>query len=457
MKRTLCALSLLVALAAPAADVWHADNGDGTFTNPLLWGDWPDPDVIRVDDTFYMVSTSMHYVPGVPILQSKDLVNWTMAGYALDRYTEHPGYDMRGGTLYVNGAWAATIRHHNGKFYVGFCTPYGRGTESGHFSLCEADDVRGPWRRTIFPEYLYDPGLFIDDDGRAYVVHGQGTLWLTPLAEDLRSVAGPAEKIWQGGFKKDRSLGGGFGMEGSHMYKVNGWYYILCPAGGTGGWQVCLRSRNLRGPYEHRIVMDDDGSYPDTALPQESLLECPKLTVEQIVGLEDQDTGNVRQGLGATARILGDRPKIIGVLTGCADGAGLDIPRIALRPTRQAMLAQPILKVQQQLLKAGPRHVGQVNLSFPQRRGGGGAFRDILPPRARGLKHLVTKSAVLPDEPIKKDDRQIEDTGRLLEREQIAKSTPLRQEGIPFLSGRTRRHGHPKTSSLAQAQSMLAL
>ena len=195
----------------------------------------------------------------------------------------------------------------------------------------------------------------------------------------------------------------------------------------------------------------------DTALPQESLLECPKLTVEQIVGLEDQDTGNVRQGLGATARILGDRPKIIGVLTGCADGAGLDIPRIALRPTRQAMLAQPILKVQQQLLKAGPRHVGQVNLSFPQRRGGGGAFRDILPPRARGLKHLVTKSAVLPDEPIKKDDRQIEDTGRLLEREQIAKSTPLRQEGIPFLSGRTRRHGHPKTSSLAQAQSMLAL
>ncbi len=273
MKRTLCALSLLAALAAPAADVWHADNGDGTFTNPLLWGDWPDPDVIRVDDTFYMVSTSMHYVPGVPILQSKDLVNWTMAGYALDRYTEHPGYDMQGGTLYINGAWASTIRHHNGKFYVGFCTPYGRGTETGHFSLCEAEDVRGPWRRTIFPEYLYDPGLFIDDDGRAYVVHGQGTLWLTPLAEDLRSVAGPATKIWQGGFKKDRSLGGGFGMEGSHMYKVNGWYYILCPAGGTGGWQVCLRSKNLRGPYEHRIVMDDDGSYPGNGLHQGGMVQ----------------------------------------------------------------------------------------------------------------------------------------------------------------------------------------
>lgn len=280
MKRSLLtALPLIAALLAgcskPAAplNAWHADNGDGTFTNPLLWGDWPDPDVIRVGDTFYMVSTSMHYVPGVPILASKDLVNWEMAGYALERYDEDPRYDLKGGSLYLNGAWASTIRHHNGKFYVGFCTPYGRGTKTGHFSLCEADDIRGPWRRTIFPEYLYDPGLFIDDDGKAYVAHGQGTLFLTPLADDLRSVAGPAVKIWQGGFTGDRTLGGGFGMEGSHMYKVNGMYYILCPAGGTRGWQVCLRSKNLHGPYEHRIVMDDDGSYPGNGLHQGGMVQ----------------------------------------------------------------------------------------------------------------------------------------------------------------------------------------
>lgn len=92
-------------------------------------------DLIRVDDKFYLVSTSMHYVPGCPIAVSEDLVNWEMAGYALDRYDEDPKYDMQGGNLYLNGAWATTIRHHNGKFYVGFCTPYGWGRETGHFYL----------------------------------------------------------------------------------------------------------------------------------------------------------------------------------------------------------------------------------------------------------------------------------------------------------------------------------
>ena len=86
-----------------AQQVWTPDNGDGTFTNPLMWGDWPDPDVIRVGDEFYMVSTSMHYVPGCPIIKSKDLVNWEMAGYAIDRYDEDPKYDMQGGNLYLNG------------------------------------------------------------------------------------------------------------------------------------------------------------------------------------------------------------------------------------------------------------------------------------------------------------------------------------------------------------------
>ena len=110
-----------------AQQVWTPDNGDGTFTNPLMWGDWPDPDVIRVGDEFYMVSTSMHYVPGCPIIKSKDLVNWEMAGYAIDRYDEDPKYDMQGGNLYLNGSWANSLRYHNGKFYVAFCTPYGWG------------------------------------------------------------------------------------------------------------------------------------------------------------------------------------------------------------------------------------------------------------------------------------------------------------------------------------------
>lgn len=254
-------------------NVWNPDNGNGTFTNPIFWGDWPDPDIIRVDDKFYFVSTSMHYVPGCPIAVSEDLINWEMAGYAVERYDEDPRYDMQGGNLYLNGSWAATIRHKDGKFYVGFCTPYGWGREKGNFSICIADKVEGPWERVIFPEYMYDPGLFFDDNGKVYVVHGQGTLYLTELNEDVRSVKGIPVKIWEGGFKNAYELGGSFGMEGAHMYKINGKYYITCPAGGTEGWQICLRSDNIYGPYEHKLIMHDDSSYPKNGLHQGGMVQ----------------------------------------------------------------------------------------------------------------------------------------------------------------------------------------
>lgn len=260
-------------LFAQAQQVWSPDNGDGTFTNPLMWGDWPDPDVIRVGDEFYMVSTSMHYVPGSPVVKSKDLVNWEMAGYAVDRYEEDPRYDMQGGTLYLNGSWANSLRYHNGKFYVAFCTPYGWGTEKGHFSVCEAEKPEGPWKRTIFPEYLYDPGLFFDDNGKVYVVHGQHNLFVTELNADARSVKGKPVKIWDKGVDDAHNSGKRAGMEGSHVYKVNGMYYILCPAGGTEGWQVCLRSRNIYGPYEHKVVIQDDSSYPTNGLHQGGMVQ----------------------------------------------------------------------------------------------------------------------------------------------------------------------------------------
>lgn len=278
MRKTLLPtflLALAALLPAGAQTPWTADNGDGTYTNPLLWGDWPDPDVICVGDTYYMVSTSMHYVPGSPILRSKDLVNWEMAGYAVDRYDEDPRYDMKGGELYLNGSWANSIRHHNGKFYVAFCTPYGWGTETGHFSVCEAERPEGPWRRTIFPEYLYDPGLFFDDDGRVYVVHGQHTLYVTELTADARAVKGENVKIWDKGVDDARNSGKRAGMEGSHVYKVDGMYYIFCPAGGTEGWQMCLRSRNIYGPYEQKVVFQDDASYPGNGLHQGGMVQTP--------------------------------------------------------------------------------------------------------------------------------------------------------------------------------------
>jgi beta-xylosidase len=240
------------------------DNGNGYFTNPLMWGDWPDPDVIRVDDKFYFISTSMHYVPGCPIAVSRDLVNWEMAGYAVPEYKEDPGYDMKGGDMYLNGSWAATIRYHDSTFYVGFCTPDMEGRK-GHFSMCTAKTIAGPWTRTIFKEYLYDPGLFFDDDGKIYVVHGQQRLFITALNSDALSVKIPQKEIYE-----NKSFPY---LEGSHMYKINNKYYILGSTGGTRGREVCLRSDSVYGPYEARVVINDDHTYPGNGLHQGGMVQ----------------------------------------------------------------------------------------------------------------------------------------------------------------------------------------
>ena len=268
----LAALLALVAAgpvaspADPAAHVWTPDNGNGAYTNPLMWADWPDPDVIRVDDNFYFVSTSMHYVPGCPIAVSKDLVNWQMAGYAIQRYDEDPRYDMLSGQNYLNGSWAATIRHHGGLFYVGFCTPHGIGKKDGQFSMCTAKDVKGPWTRTIFPEKLYDPGLLFDDDGRVYVAHGQGTLYVTELRSDALATKVARKMVFPADRKRPY-------LEGSHFYKVNGKYYILATTGGGGkGGEVCLRSDQVYGPYEYKLVMDSRTTSKD-ALHQGGMVQ----------------------------------------------------------------------------------------------------------------------------------------------------------------------------------------
>ncbi|WP_199139993.1 glycoside hydrolase family 43 protein [Pedobacter sp. ASV12] len=261
-----CLLAFLPSKAQVQAssNQWAPDLGNGNFKNPLLWGDWPDPDLIRVGDAFYLVTTSMHYVPGCPILKSNDLVNWQMAGYAVDRYDEDPRYNLQNGNRYLRGSWAATIRHHNGLFYIGFCTP-NWDKEKGHFSICTAKDIKGPWTRTIFPEYLYDPGLFFDDDGKVYVAHGQQKLYITELNADAKSVKTPQKEIYN---NRDYPY-----LEGSHLYKVNRKYYILGTTGGTKGRQVCLRSDHIYGPYESKVVINDDHTYPGNGLHQGGMVQ----------------------------------------------------------------------------------------------------------------------------------------------------------------------------------------
>lgn len=234
---------------------WSADKGNGTYSNPLMYGDWPDPDVIRVEDDFYFVSTSMHYVPGCPIAKSKDLVNWEMCGYAIERYDEDPKYDMKGGTMYTAGSWANTIRYRNRIFYVGFCTP--NTDKPGRFSMCTATTIKGPWKRTIFPEYMYDPGLLFDDDGKVYIAHGQGTIYVTELKKDALSVKTPQQKVYHNPQHPY--------LEGSHIYKINGMYYMMNSSSGVQ--MVCLRSKNIYGPYEEKIVMKDKTPIPYTTYP----------------------------------------------------------------------------------------------------------------------------------------------------------------------------------------------
>lgn len=155
-----------------------------SVSNPLIWADVPDPDVIRVGDTSYMVSTTMHLMPGGPVYESKDLVHWTLASYLFDSLSDSPLYDLQGGTSYGRGQWATSLKYHNGTFYALFCTndPQG-GADSYVFTT--TDPHKGWTLHSRIPHF-HDPSLFFDDDGRVYVFHGSGML--TELQPDLKGV-----------------------------------------------------------------------------------------------------------------------------------------------------------------------------------------------------------------------------------------------------------------------------
>jgi beta-xylosidase len=222
----------------------QADNENGTFTNPVIWSDFPDNDVIRVGNTFYMVTTTMHVFPGVTILKSKDLVNWEYAANALPRLDIHPFYNLDGGTRYSHGQWATSIRYHNGLFYLLFVT-----MDEGGF-LMTASDPEGEWKLMKLPKAYYDPGLFFDDDGKVYVVHEASAVYLTEVNPEDFSPKTESKEIFRGTIRR--------GLEGHHMYKINGYYYILSTYGGGDGFEACFRSKNIYGPYEEKVVLRDD-------------------------------------------------------------------------------------------------------------------------------------------------------------------------------------------------------
>lgn len=235
----------------------HSDNGDGTYTNPVIYSDFPDPDVIRVDSAYYMVSTTMFIFPGVTILKSYDLVNWEYCSNAVQRMDFSPCYNLDGCNRYAHGQWATSLKYNNGKYYLLFIT-----LDEGGF-ICSATNPEGPWQIKKLPRGFYDPGLFFDDDGKTYVAHGYSKISITEL--DTNFVAkGNDVLVFEGDIRP--------GLEGTHVYKINDYYYLYCTYGGGDGFQVALRSKNIYGPYEEKIVIRDNGNL-GTGIHQGALIE----------------------------------------------------------------------------------------------------------------------------------------------------------------------------------------
>jgi beta-xylosidase len=265
----LCASSTALPALAQAAAPWVPDNGDGTYRNPVIFADYSDPDVVRVGDDFYMVASSFQHAPGLPILHSRDLVNWTIVGHAAQRLPS-PTYDtpQPGRAL-----WAPSIRHHAGYYWIYVGDP-----DLGVF-MTRARDPRGPWE----PLHLVkeargwiDTCPLWDEDGKMYLVHAwansrvgfNSVLHVNTLSPDGRRVTDEGVLVFDG--RKHHPT-----MEGPKFYKRNGYYYIFAPAGGVKpGWQAVLRSRNVLGPYEDRIVLDQ-GTTPINGPHQGAWVDTP--------------------------------------------------------------------------------------------------------------------------------------------------------------------------------------
>jgi beta-xylosidase len=244
--RIKCAISLLLVLTTTATGViaqkWHGDNGDGTYTNPVIPADFPDPDVILVDSIYYMVSTTMFVFPGVTVLKSKDLVNWEYCSNAVPRFDFSPCYNLEGCNRYGHGQWATSLKYNHGIFYLLFIT-----LDEGGF-ICSSEKAEGPWNIRKLPKGFYDPGLFFDEDRRIYVAHGYGKISITELDENFAPLSRDS-LVYTGDIRG--------GLEGSHVYKINGYYYLYSTYGGVDGIQVALRSRNIYGPYEQKVVISE--------------------------------------------------------------------------------------------------------------------------------------------------------------------------------------------------------
>jgi beta-xylosidase len=249
--------STVLAQKRFVSKVWVADNGNGTYKNPILHADYSDPDAIRVGDDYYMVSSSFEDVPGLPILHSNDLVNWKLIGYALNRLVPEKHFSV---PRHGEGVWAPSIRYHKNEFYIYYPDP-----DFGIYVI-KAKNAAGPWSEptlVVGGKGLIDPCPLWDNDGKVYLVHA-----FAGSRAGIKSVIGVKKMNAEGTKTIDEGVIVYDGheldptIEGPKFHKRNNYYYIFAPAGGVPtGWQLVLRSKNVYGPYERKVVMDQ-GSTP---------------------------------------------------------------------------------------------------------------------------------------------------------------------------------------------------
>jgi len=240
--------------------------------NPLIWADVPDIAVIRVGETYYMSSTTMHMSPGLPIMKSPDLVNWTTVGYAYDTLVDNP--DLRLETdraAYGQGSWASSLRYHDGVYYASTFS-----STSGRTHIYTTRDIeKGPWKETTFSPSLHDHTLFFDDDGKVYMIYGGGRLTLVELQPDLSGIkpGGVNQVVVENVNAVFGADQGGLKGEGSQLFKIKGRYYLVNIASPGSRWSrtvIVHRADKITGPYEGKIVLQDRG------IAQGGFIDTPK-------------------------------------------------------------------------------------------------------------------------------------------------------------------------------------
>lgn len=222
-----------------------------SYTNPVMWADVPDMSITRKGSDYYLISTTMHLMPGAPVMTSKDLVHWKTASYVFDSLTDNSKYDLLNGSVYGRGQWASSIRYHEGKFYVLF-SPNDEPYKAYIYST--TDPATEKWELVSRTQHFHDASLFFDDDGRVYVFSGTGSL--KELKPDLSGVkpGGVDMKILERDAEETGLL------EGSQVIKRNGKYYLLMISWPRGKprRQLCYRADKITGPYEKKVILEDN-------------------------------------------------------------------------------------------------------------------------------------------------------------------------------------------------------